>query len=70
MTGGPVAAFEVEGENAIENLRILAGSTDPSEARPGTLRYMYGSDVTRNAVHASDSPEAAKKELEIVFGGF
>ena len=69
MTSGPMTALEIEGENAIENVRTLAGVTNPSDARPGTLRYMYGSNITRNAVHASDSPEAAKKELDIVFGG-
>ena len=67
ITGGPVLALELEGEDAIGRLRSLVGDTDPSKASPGTIRYAYGSSVQVNAVHASDSPESAKKELAIVF---
>jgi nucleoside-diphosphate kinase len=69
MTGGPVVALELEGPGIVEDIRVFIGPTDPALARPGTLRYMYGSNIQRNAVHASDSPEAAKKEIAIVFGG-
>lgn len=70
ITSGPVVAMEIEGDNAVEEMRALVGSTDPSQARPGTIRYMYGRDIQHNAVHASDSPDAAKKELAIAFGDF
>ncbi len=69
ITSGPVIALELEGENAIERLRALVGNTDPSKAAPGTIRYVYGSSIQANAVHASDSPDSAKKELAIVFSG-
>lgn len=67
ITSGEVVGIELEKENAITLLRELVGATDPAEARPGTIRYMYGASLQTNAVHASDSPESAEKELAIVF---
>ncbi len=67
ITSGDVVGIELEKEGAVELLRELVGSTDPAKARPGTLRYMFGTDLQRNAVHASDSRESAEKELAIVF---
>ena len=67
ITSGEVIGIELEKEGAVELLRELVGSTDPAKARPGTIRYMYGTDLQHNAVHASDSPESAEKELAIVF---
>ena len=67
ITSGEVVGIELEKEGAIELLRELVGATDPAKARPGTVRYMYGTDLQRNAVHASDSRESAEKELAIVF---
>jgi nucleoside-diphosphate kinase len=67
ITSGQVIGMELEGENSIKLLRELVGATDPAEAGPGTIRYMYGTDVQRNAVHASDSPGSAEKELAIAF---
>lgn len=67
ITSGPVIGLELEKDNAIKDLRTLVGATDPANADPGTVRYMYGTDLQRNAVHASDSPESAEKELAIVF---
>lgn len=69
ITSGPLVALELEGDNAVERLRDLIGNTDPSAAAPGTIRYIYGTSIQRNAVHASDSPESAKKELAIAFTG-
>lgn len=67
---GDVVGLELETEGAaVELLRELVGATDPAKARPGTIRYMYGTDLQRNAVHASDSQANAEKELAIVFGG-
>jgi len=69
MTSGPVVALKIEGPEAVEQIRAFIGPTDPAKASPGSLRYMYGISIQNNAVHASDSPESAKKELAIVFGG-
>jgi nucleoside-diphosphate kinase len=70
ITSGPVVVAEIEAENAVVRLRALIGSTNPAEANSGTIRKMYGRDITKNAVHASDSPDNAQKELAIAFGDF
>ena len=67
ITSGEVIGVELEKEGAVALLRELVGATDPAKARPGTIRYMYGTDLQRNAVHASDSQASAEKELAIVF---
>jgi nucleoside-diphosphate kinase len=69
ITSGPVVAVEVEGDAAVTRIRELIGATNPAEARPGTVRAMYGKSLQNNAVHGSDSPESAEKELEIAFAG-
>jgi nucleoside-diphosphate kinase len=69
ITGGPVIAVQLAGEDAVERLRLLVGKTNPQQAAPGTLRYMFGTSLQENAVHASDSPASAERELGIVFGG-
>jgi nucleoside-diphosphate kinase len=69
ITSGDVVGLELEKEGAaVELLRELVGATDPANARPGTIRYAYGTDLQHNAVHASDSQPNAEKELAIVFG--
>ncbi len=68
VTSNKVVAMELEGDSIIEEIRSFIGATDPALARPGTIRYMYGKDIQCNAVHASDSPESAKKEIAIAFG--
>ncbi len=67
ITSGPVVAMEIEGDDVIKAIRRFIGPTNPAEAAPGTVRHMYGKSIQNNAVHASDSPESAKKELAIVF---
>ncbi len=68
ITSGDVIGIELEKEGeAVKLIRDLVGTTDPADARPGTIRYMYGASLQTNAVHASDSPESAEKELAIVF---
>jgi nucleoside-diphosphate kinase len=67
ITSGPVIGLQLERQDAVKALRKLVGATDPGDADPGTIRYMYGTDLQRNAVHASDSPLSAEKELAIVF---
>jgi nucleoside-diphosphate kinase len=63
MQSAPVVALAVTGDNAIAAVRTLAGPTNPEKADPGTIRKDFGTDVMANAVHASDSPEAAVAEL-------
>jgi nucleoside-diphosphate kinase len=71
ITSGPVVAMELEDDgDTVARVRELIGATDPAEARPGTIRSMYGDNIQNNAVHGSDSPENAKKELAIAFGDF
>ncbi len=67
ITSGPVVALLLERENAIEMLRELIGSTDPKKARPGTVRFLYGIDITKNSVHASDSKESFEYEVKHFF---
>jgi nucleoside diphosphate kinase len=55
-----------EGPSAIEKIRTVLGSTDPSKAEPGTVRSDFGRDLMRNGAHASDSPENALRERRIV----
>lgn len=68
MTSGPVVAIKLSGDEAQPRLRQLVGATNPAEATPGTVRYMFGKSLQENAVHASDSPESAARELGIIFG--
>ncbi len=67
ITSGPVVAMVVEGRNAIKVVRNLVGATNPAEASPGTIRGDFGMDVGRNVVHASDSPQSAKREISLFF---
>ena len=68
ITSGPVVAMELEGEEAVSRLRELMGATNPSDADPGTIRAKYGTELEKNVVHGSDSPESAERELNIFFG--
>ena len=54
-------------ENAVDELRRVIGATDPAEAEEGTVRKLYATDKTRNAIHASDSEASAKRELNFFF---
>ena len=67
MTSAPIVALVVEGRGAIELVRIINGDTDPMKSQPGTIRGDLSVNVTHNIVHASDSAESAKRELDIVF---
>lgn len=66
---GPVMAMIVEGENAIEVLRLMIGDKDPKKAVPGTIRGDFANNTTRNLIHGSDSLESAQKEIGIWFPG-
>jgi len=67
MSSGPCVPMVLEGENAISRVREIIGATDPAKAAEGTIRKKYGTDVGRNAVHASDSPESAQYEIPFFF---
>ena len=66
-TSGPIIVMALERTNAILDWRTLMGATNPKEAAPGTLRKMFGTSIGSNAVHGSDSPENAAKELKFFF---
>jgi len=65
-----VVLMALEGENVIARWRELMGATDPAKASAGTLRRAFGEDVTRNAVHGSDAPETAQREVMYFFSAF
>jgi len=67
MTSGPVMVQVLEGENAIANNRELMGATNPQEAAAGTIRADFASSIDANAVHGSDSPESAIREIAYFF---
>ena len=67
MTSGPIIAAILEKENAVTDFRNLIGSTDPSEAKDGTIRKKYAESKGRNAIHGSDSDENAIIESEFHF---
>ncbi len=67
MTSGPVFIQVLEGENAVQKNRELMGSTNPQEALPGTIRADFANSIDANAVHGSDSPTSAKREIEYFF---
>ncbi|HET6342269.1 MAG TPA: nucleoside-diphosphate kinase [Gemmatimonadota bacterium] len=67
MTSGPCVPLVLEQENAVAGLRTTIGATDPAQAEEGTVRRLYAESVERNAIHASDSPENAAREIEFFF---
>jgi len=67
ITSGPIVAIILEKENAIADWRTLMGATNPDEAAIGTLRTMFGTHIGSNAVHGSDSPETADREINFFF---
>ncbi|KJZ14550.1 MULTISPECIES: nucleoside-diphosphate kinase [Halomonas] len=68
MTSGPVVVQVLEGDNAIAKNRELMGATNPKEADAGTIRADFASSIDANAVHGSDSPESAEREVSYFFG--
>ena len=67
MTSGPVTVQILEGEDAIAKNRELMGATNPQEAAPGTIRAEFATSIDANAVHGSDSPESAAREIAFFF---
>jgi nucleoside-diphosphate kinase len=67
MISGPVVAMAIEGDGAVARCREIMGATNPAKAAPGTIRALYGDDLTENAVHGSDSPASAAREIAFYF---
>lgn len=67
VTSGPVIIMALNKQNAIKDWRLLMGATDPSKASEGTIRALYATSITHNAVHGSDAPETAQLELKQMF---
>ena len=67
MTSAPLVAMVLEGEQVISRVREINGKTNPKDAAEGTIRKLYAENGSRNAVHASDSPESAAREIAIFF---
>ena len=67
MTSGPCLLQVLEGENAVNLNRELMGATNPQEAIEGTIRRDFAESIDANAVHGSDSPASAKREIEFFF---
>ncbi|MBN2801859.1 MAG: nucleoside-diphosphate kinase [Deltaproteobacteria bacterium] len=70
MTSGKVVGIVLEGEDAISRLRRVMGATNPEKADDGTIRKLFAANMTENAVHGSDSPQSAKREIAFYFDNF
>jgi len=67
MTSGPIVVQVLEAENAIELNRTIMGATNPADAAEGTIRKDFGDSLGENAVHGSDSPVSAVREIQYFF---
>ena len=67
IMSGPVFVMALSGENAVERVREIMGHTNPAQARPDTIRALYGESIERNSIHGSDSLGSAKRELALFF---
>jgi len=67
ITSGSIVAAVIEGSDAVNKVRAIIGATKPNEAAPGTVRRDFGTSITQNAIHASDSIESFIKESQIIF---
>jgi nucleoside-diphosphate kinase len=70
MTSGPVVVMVLEGENVIERYRKLMGATNFKDAEEGTIRRAFATDIEKNVVHGSDSPQTAAFEIGYFFNSF
>ena len=66
ITSGPAVVQILEGDGCIISYRNLMGATNPEEAEEGTIRKKFAESISKNAVHGSDSPESADREIEIM----
>ena len=67
LSSGPIVVMVLEKENAVIGNRELMGSTNPKDAKEGTIRNKYGISIDKNSVHGSDSVENAKIEIDFFF---
>jgi nucleoside-diphosphate kinase len=67
ITSGPIVAIVLEGEGAVKAARQVIGATDPLEAMTGSIRGDFATEMGRNMVHGSDSPESAAREAALFF---
>jgi nucleoside-diphosphate kinase len=67
MTSGPAVLMVLEGEGAVAKNRDIMGATDPKKAAEGTIRKDFATDIEKNTVHGSDSPENARIEVAYFF---
>jgi nucleoside-diphosphate kinase len=67
MTSGPLVALVLSGDEVIEVVRAMIGATDGRKAAAGTVRGDFSLSNRENLVHASDSPDSAKRELQLWF---
>jgi nucleoside-diphosphate kinase len=67
MTRSPIVVLALARQDAVSHLRAVIGATDPAKAAEGTVRRLYGSSLTENAVHGSDSPENGRIECGYFF---
>ena len=70
MSSGPVVVMVLEAENAISRYRELMGATNFKDAAEGTIRRLFATDIEKNVVHGSDSPETATTEIAYFFNSF
>lgn len=70
MSSGPIVVMVLEGENAIAKYREIMGATDYRQAGDGTIRKDFATDIEKNVVHGSDSPETAAIEIAYFFNRF
>lgn len=67
VSSAPIIAGVFEGKEAVAVIRKAMGTTDPTKAEKGTIRGDFGLDIERNAIHGSDSPETAEREIALFF---
>ena len=67
MSSGPSVVMVLQGEGAISKTRELMGATDPKQAKEGTLRRQFATNIEKNVVHGSDAPETAAFEIKYFF---
>ena len=67
MSSGPSVVMVLEGEGAISKIRELMGATDPKQAKEGTLRNQFATNIEKNVVHGSDASETATFEINYFF---
>ncbi|MEM1033759.1 MAG: nucleoside-diphosphate kinase [Myxococcota bacterium] len=70
MSRGEIVVMALEADDAITKWRDVIGATNPAEAAEGTIRKQFGTDLGENAVHGSDAPETAAREIGYFFPGF